>query len=290
MHQLTYELRQLAQHHKEGSYATRANRLHMLMLFGEQLHAAGFTQMHVGDFKPRHVQRLVTLWQTQGLAPGTVKNRLSILRWWQRKIGKRTVLAATNARYGIAPRVTVATVSKAKELPADVLAKVRNAHVRMSLALQRAFGLRREESMKIRPFQADHGDRLVLQGSWTKGGRPREIPIRTQAQREVLDRAKALVTLKTASLIPAHKTYAQQLHSYESQCGRAGLRKMHGLRHAYAQERFVELTGFACPAAGGPHREALTPAQRYADHDARVLISEELGHAREAITLAYLGR
>ncbi len=290
MHQLTYELRQLTQQHKEGSYATRANRLHMLMLFGEQLYQAGFKQMHAHDFKPRHVQRLLTLWQAQGLAPGTVKNRLSILRWWQRTIGKRTVLAATNAHYGLAPRVTVATVSKAKELPVDVLAKVRNAHVRMSLELQRAFGLRREESLKLRPHQADQGDRLVLQGSWTKGGRPREIPIRTQAQREVLERAKALVQSKTASLIPAHRTYAQHLHSYEAQCRRAGLRKMHGLRHAYAQERFLELTGFACPATGGPHREALTPTQRYADDDARVLISEELGHAREAITIAYLGR
>jgi integrase len=290
MHQLTYELRQLAQQHKEGSYATQANRLHMLMLFGEQLHEAGFKQMHVGDFKPRHVQRLLTLWQAQGLAPGTVKNRLSILRWWAEKVGRTSVVAHDNAQYGIPKRATVAKTSKAKDVSPDQLHRVRNAHVRMSLALQRAFGLRREESLKLRPHQADQGDRLVLQGSWTKGGRPREIPIRTQAQREVLDRAKALVKLKTASLIPAHKTYAQHLHSYESQCVRAGLRKMHGLRHAYAQERFLELAGFPCPAAGGPHREALTPAQRYADHDARVLISEELGHAREAITIAYLGR
>jgi hypothetical protein len=65
---------------------------------------------------------------------------------------------------------------------------------------------------------------------------------------------------------------------------------MHGLRHAYAQDRFLELTGFAAPAAGGPHREALTPAQREADYDARLIISAELGHGREAITAVYLGR
>jgi integrase len=144
--------------------------------------------------------------------------------------------------------------------------------------------------LKINPFQADHGDRLVLQASWTKGGRPREIPIRTLAQRAILDQAKALVMLKSASLIPAHRTYAQHLHSYESHCRRAGLDKMHGLRHAYAQERFLDLAGFPCPAADGPPREALTPQQREADYDARVLISAELGHGREAITAAYLGR
>lgn len=64
---------------------------------------------------------------------------------------------------------------------------------------------------------------------------------------------------------------------------------MHGLRHAYAQTRFEELAGFACPAAGGPTRDRMTPAQREADEDARVLLSEELGHCRPQITNAYLG-
>ena len=52
----------------------------------------------------------------------------------------------------------------------------------MSLKLQAAFGLRREESIKIRPEWADRGDRLALKASWTKGGREREIPIRTAEQ------------------------------------------------------------------------------------------------------------
>ncbi|GAB3112559.1 hypothetical protein GCM10027217_41860 [Pseudomaricurvus hydrocarbonicus] len=32
----------------------------------------------------------------------------------------------------------------------------------------------------------------------------------------------------------------------------AGLSKLHGLRHAYAQERYRELTGWNAPANGGP--------------------------------------
>lgn len=50
----------------------------------------------------------------------------------------------------------------------------------MSLELQQAFGLRREEAMKIRPCIADRDDRLFLQASWTKGGRERIVPIRTE--------------------------------------------------------------------------------------------------------------
>jgi integrase len=184
----------------------------------------------------------------------------------------------------------VARASKARDLPVDQLARVRNEHVKRSLLLQQAFGLRREESLKIQPWKADQGDYLVLKGSWTKGGRPRSIPIRTAAQRALLNEVKAFVRFESASLIPRHKNYAQHLHSYEAQCSRAGLHKMHGLRHAYAQERFFELTGFACPAAGGPTRQVLSAVQREADEDARVIISAELGHGRVAIVATYIGR
>ena len=262
----------------------------MLLQMGEQLVEAGYKKMHANELKGRHLHTLLQRWRADGLSPGTLRNRLSALRWWAEKIGNSGLLAHNNAHYGIPKRQSAPRATKAKALPDAKLAHVRNAHVRMSLALQRAFGLRREESLKIKPHQADKGDRLVLQASWTKGGRPREIPIRTLEQREVLDRAKDLVKLKSASLIPGRKNYAQQLRTYEHCTRMAGLDHLHGLRHAYAQERFLELAGFPCPLAGGPHREEMTPEQRESDYEARLIISAELGHSREAITAAYLGR
>jgi hypothetical protein len=65
---------------------------------------------------------------------------------------------------------------------------------------------------------------------------------------------------------------------------------MHGLRHAYARDRYEELTGWVCPAAGGPLAKELTLEQREQDHEARLTISRELGHEREQVTAAYLGR
>jgi len=65
---------------------------------------------------------------------------------------------------------------------------------------------------------------------------------------------------------------------------------MHGLRHAYAQQRYRELTGWLAPAAGGPTVNALTPEQKAIDRQARLTISRELGHEREQITSVYLGR
>jgi integrase len=173
-------------------------------------------------------------------------------------------------------------------LTREQLEKVRDEYVRMSLELQQAFGLRREEAMKIRPCIADQGDHLFLQRSWTKGGRERIVPIRTEQQRELLDRAHRLAG--RGSLIPSNRNYVQQMRIYEGNTRRAGLHHMHGLRHAYAQKRYEELTGRACPAAGGPVARELTPEQRERYCAARLTISRELGHEREAVVGAYLGK
>jgi hypothetical protein len=136
------------------------------------------------------------------------------------------------------------------------LARVRDENVRMSLRLQRAFGLRREEAIKLQPRWADRGDHLQLKASWTKGGRERTVPIRTEAQRALLEQAKQLAG--TGSLIPRGRSYIEQLRIYERHTANAGLSKMHGLRHAYAQQRYLEITGWPSPHAGGPGKEALT--------------------------------
>jgi integrase len=114
------------------------------------------------------------------------------------------------------------------------------------------------------------------------------VPIRTQEQRALLEQAKQLAGL--GALIPGARNYIQQLRIYERHTANAGLSKMHGLRHAYAQRRYRELTGWPSPHAGGPSRGRLSESQRRRDQDARLTISKELGHVREQITAVYLGR
>jgi hypothetical protein len=65
---------------------------------------------------------------------------------------------------------------------------------------------------------------------------------------------------------------------------------MHGLRHAYSQQRYQELTGWPAPAAGGPTVKALTPEQKLADQKARLTISRELGHERIQVVGIYCGK
>jgi integrase len=182
----------------------------------------------------------------------------------------------------------VGTESRAKDVDGADLSRITDPYTRLSLRLQREFGLRREESIKFTPRYADHGDHLLLKPSWTKGGKARQIPILNESQRQLVDEVAAFAG--SASLIPADKSFIQQLRIYKCQVMNAGLNRMHGLRHQYAQRRFREITGFDCPHAGGPTRTALTSAQRELDQRARREISRELGHEREQIVSVYVGR
>jgi integrase len=284
---LNYQLKQLGKHNRDGSYATQAKRAFLLSQIANQLHELGYTGMSVRSLKPKHVQALVAHWQGQGLSTGTIKNRMAAIRWWAVKVGRHSAIAGSNDHYGIASRQLVSVVSKAQSVSDAQLDRVRDPHVRLSLELQRVFGLRREEAIKFQPAFADRGDRIVLKASWTKGGKERQLPVRNEAQRAVLDRVRALVG--NASLIPAERSFIQQLKVYVRQTMNAGLSNMHGLRHAYAQQRYLELTGRVCPVAGGPTVKSLTGAERRQDAAARLVISRELGHERSQITSIYLG-
>ena len=288
MRDLNYQLKQICRRNRDGSYSTQAKRLHHLMMMANKLHDLGFHGMKARSLKPKHVDALVKHWMHQELAVGTIKNRMSVLRWWAEKVAKQNVIARSNEHYGIPDRQFVSNTSKATGVTVQDLDKITNPYVRMSLELQQTFGLRREEAIKFSPDFADCGDHIRLKPSWTKGGKERVIPVRTDQQREVLQRAHQLAGKR--ALIPGDLNYVQQLRVYERLTSNAGLSKMHGLRHAYAQARYEELTGWKAPAAGGPVAKTLSPGQKVIDRHARKTISQELGHIRLQISSVYLGK
>lgn len=288
MRDLNFQLKQLCQRNHDGSFATQRDRERVLDLVASQLRELGYRHMRADSLRSKHVERLVSNWKAADLAVGTIKNRLAELRWWAEKIGKPKVVARDNAHYGVGKRQFVTNASKARDVTAADLSKITDPYTRVSLKLAAAFGLRRAESIKIQPAWADRGDRLALKSTWTKGGRAREIPIRTEAQRQILQEAKHLAG--RGSLIPAERNYVQQLRRFEHQCAAAGIHRVHGLRHQYAQARYRELTGWAAPASGGPRSRALTADQKQIDHEARLAISRELGHNREHISAVYCGK
>ncbi len=288
MKDLNYQLGKLCRDNRDGGFSTQATRSRILDLTANQLNELGFRRMQPRSLKPKHVNALINHWRNQGISVGTLKNRLSALRWWAKKVNKPSIIAKDNSVYGIGKRQYVATESKAQKLDQRKLSEISDPYVRMSIRLQAAFGLRREEAIKFTPSYAMQDDHIKLKSSWTKGGRARTVPITNDEQHRLFDEVKNLV--KGGSLVPAELNYVQQLHRYERRLRNVGLSKLHGLRHAYAQQRYKELTGWKAPVAGGPTSKQLNPEQRALDYEARVMISSELGHARAAVSAVYLGR
>ena len=76
-----------------------------------------------------------------------------------------------------------------------------------------------------------------------------------------------------------------------------GFKNLHGLRHAYAQERYKELTryfdnegkGWECPFLGGKKKQDMNEHERKIDIKVKHILTRELGHSRPNITEVYLG-
>ena len=142
-----------------------------------------------GRIKPKHIEALVSQWKNDGLSPGTIKNRMSDLRFVCKSFHRASVVKS-NDEYGIDKRSYIPKENKAI-FDAD-FKKIQDPHLKISLEMQKAFGLRKEECLKIMPHLADKGDSRRQKGkgdsrrqkgSWTKGNVEREVPIRTEAQR-----------------------------------------------------------------------------------------------------------
>lgn len=293
MARLHFELSEICSRNRDGSYSTQANRKAILNQFADDLKKSGFNvqKMKAEDLKGRHVNALLQHWRNEGIAVSTIKNRMAALRWWAEKIGNPGAVKS-NDELGIEKREYTTNENKAASIETVDLSKM-DERIAASLVLQSEFGLRREEAMKFQPEYALSGrspldagtNEISLKGSWTKGGRDRVIPIKTQSQREAL--AKAAYLARSGSMIPPDRSYRQHLIIWEKETAAQGIGRTHGLRHAYAQRRYLELTGWAAPAVAGIRK--LTPDERLKDQEARKTISEELGHGRIAITNAYLG-
>lgn len=198
---------------------------------------------------------------------------------------------------GFPKRDGIARVSRAEELGAKT--EGLSPQIQALLVLQREFGLRSKESVMLNA-KANGGLRVgdfLRVDRGTKGGRPRDVPIRTQNQLEALQGAAA-VQQGRETQIPKEMTYKEFRNFLYQDV--AGVVRQHGLRHSYAQGRYAELSGVACPVSSGvEHKEhrafiakqlgvSLLQAAEI-DRTARQEIANELGHGRIDVMNGYLG-
>ncbi len=278
-----------------GAISTRAERTSKASAIARAF-AGEFPGLKAENVGAKHVTWYVAALRSGELSkdgkvptPGTMKNYLSVLRTVLRRLGKPNLLPADNDALAIPRRSYVRPTSIALVITGEQVAAVErhSPYFAASLLLMQAFGLRHEESMKIVPALADHVTELRMQGSWCKNGKPRNILVRTAQQREALSRAHAVA--REGSLIPASMAYIAAKKQFQGITGGFGITHRHGLRHKYAELRYIDLTGNQPPVLSGLSIGDVSSEYVLLDRAARNTITIEFGHERRSAVGAYLG-
>lgn len=283
------------------SAATRKERRLVVLLAFAQLWEMGYRLKSPSSFATRHVCVLAGRWDAEGLAAGTIHNRISHLSTFSVWIGKAGMIKGPADYVGKdrAARSFIAHEDNSWQakgvLPEDVIERAKALDQRMALylTLQHVFGLRVKESLEFRPLHslsADGQSLEVFEG--TKGGRRRSIRIETEPQRAAIAWAIELAKKSRSGRIRwPERTFKQAQRYFYYLLQELGVsRKVigvsaHGLRHGFAHAEYRRQTGLPTPIEGG----ALGDIDREMHKRAGLQVSKVLGHSRLSITGAYYG-
>lgn len=81
----------------------------------------GFRQMNADSLRPKHMDALVERWKSESIGTGTIKNRMSAMRWWAEKIGKENVVARDITLFALATGLRQANVTGLRWAQVDLL-------------------------------------------------------------------------------------------------------------------------------------------------------------------------
>lgn len=284
---------------KRASYKTAKARAYVVHSVVAELREAGYMIKNIMNIDQRHITVVTGRWLQRGLSASTLQTRFSILRWLAAAIGKAG-LVRDPSFYSVPAcamsRTYAATVDKSwsgngvdsREV-IEAAAK-EDEWVSTQLEVMDAFGLRMAEAIMLQPALARTGNVLRIEQG-TKGGRTRLVPIETDYQEQVLQRAGELAKRSArGNLVPPGKDVQQAKDRlYYIVRRKLGISKdasgitPHGLRHQYANDRYEEVAGQPTVLRGGG------PVDRERDRAARQVVTNELGHSRLGITAAYTG-
>lgn len=304
---------QHAKLYKVVSFKTMKDRESFYFSFFNELRThTTFRDADPRVLRQRHVQAVVARWLERDMATASIHNYLSFLRTYAGWIGRpglvREVAFYVGADSPHAHRKQVAMEDRSWTAHGvDIEAKIAEVAafdpwVGLQLEICYRFNARPKEARHFRPhdtlinrasaFERDAAaypecEDFVRFAHGTKGGRPRDVPLQTAEQRELLARLRAIVA-KGWYVGQPGRTAAQNQDRFYNVLRRFGITRdalgvtAHGLRHQSANDGYEADTGAPSPVRGQQER----PDN---DADARYRTAIRLGHSRLRSSTFYIG-
>lgn len=299
--------------HKNVSLQTMVDRQRFLAgFFHEIRHKTRFNNLDPRQLATRHVEMMVARWVDRGLATATIHNRLSFLRTYAGWIGKAGLVLPPERYVGVdsihANRVRVATEDLSWSTQnVDIAAKIAevaafDCWVGLQLELCHRFAMRAKEARHFRPHEAvvpraaanprdaepfPEVESFVRVTYGTKGGRPRDLPLTTDAQRDLLERCCRVVASGRyvgwpgLTSVRARRRFYYVLDKFGITKKQLGV-VAHGLRHQHINDAFAQDAGGPSPVRGASEKAP-------GDKLARGRAARVLGHNRAEVVSCYLG-
>jgi len=211
-----------------------------------------FAMEKIQTLKPGHVQAFVEHLKSNGLKPGSINNRMTAVRAVCKAIGKANIVQRDNKAYGLVRdrmNPVLANNDRVDQIRAELAARAGQGDriammMNAAAELRDAFGLRAKESLMSSKL-VDTAKGIALQVEGAKGGRPRELEVRTDAQLRavqlVSEVSKALGS-GTARIIPPELTLKQAYNIQRYQWSKlGGVKNAASHMHAQRHERFQEM-------------------------------------------------
>jgi integrase len=292
---------------KVASERTRRLTKEVMCAAISRLHDLGYKLQDPKNIGERHVSVLMKdAWYNKKKKIKTIQNELSRMRVFCGMLGKvgmvgrlekylpdidpKQLVVHTSARRSKSwSAYDINLVEKFKEVDA------KDWRLGLMLRLEVAFGLRRQEVLKCDPHAQDYGNYLQVFPGHGKGGRWRNVPILSPAQRTILDFVKSQVPKNEPLGWKCTKSgkvagLKQNIRRYENLMVSLGFTKAgagvtgHGLRAQFAENQSL-LMDILPPTLGGTSNQMAREDLRMN----RTRLAQALGHNRYSITNAYIG-
>jgi len=275
MGKLEWEARFVIGKQRRGAKETREDLMGCLGSIGRAMQRYGLNS--IKDIKPGHVRRYFAELKTAGLSESRMANHATALRKLCKMMGKSDIVP-NNRELGCSRNLANRTKHADERMNVEKAAEARSRLSENSIIaydMARLYGLRQKETLlSNEKISRDGVDYLVVEGA--KGGRPRQVPITTQDQLDVLARNHVYRTAHGGKLIDTDKSLKQGLRQLQNELAKSGAGRNSGANmHTLRREWIIERCERIAALPEDKRQEMLKD------------LMESVGHGREEVVRCY---